>query len=104
MSNGDVQQIWEMMAEEAVHGISWSAKVLGVTAEMLEIRYRREAKEMERIVRDAIVGYLDMYPRVPNDEAGQELKERAEKANGWLRSHGFEPEPLTWSKEEAPCL
>lgn len=59
-----------------------------------------EAKKIERIVRDAIIGYVDMFPSAPNNEAEAELKERAEAANSWLVSHGFKPEDLTWSKEE----
>lgn len=59
-----------------------------------------DSKKIERIVRDAIIGYVDMFPSVPNEEAEAELKQRAETANAWLVSHGFKPEEVTWSKEE----
>ena len=59
-----------------------------------------EASKIERIVRDAIINYQNMYPSAPNDDAEAELKQRAETANAWLVSHGFKPEEVTWSKEE----
>lgn len=59
-----------------------------------------EAKKIERIVRDAIISYLEWFPSVPNADAEAELRQRAEAANAWLVSHGFKPEAVTWSKEE----
>lgn len=34
----------------------------------------------------------------------KEDRERAARANAWLKQHGFEEEPFHWSKEETPCL
>ena len=70
-----------------------------------ELKKLHSCDEMlERLVRDAIISYQEMYPRAPNDDCERELIERAEKANKWLVDHGFEPEKFTWRKEEAPCL
>ena len=73
-------------------------------ADRLEAAHRREAQSIERIVRDAIIDYNGMYPSAPNDEAERDLRERAARANAWLKQHGFEEEPFHWSKEETPCL
>ena len=70
----------------------------------LEVSYKREAQSIERIVRDAIIDYNEMYPSAPNDEAERDLRERAARANAWLKQHGFEEELVIWSKEETPCL
>ena len=59
---------------------------------------------LERLVRDAIISYQEMYPRAPNDDCERELKERAEAGNRWLEAHGLKPEVLNWSREEAPQL
>ncbi len=69
-----------------------------------EAALKREAQSIERIVRDAIIDYSEMYPSAPNDEAERDLRERAARANAWLKQHGFEEEPVIWSKEETPCL
>ena len=61
-------------------------------------------KSIERVVRDAIVGYMEDYPNAPNDECERELVDRAKFANEWLEAHGLEKEDLKWSKEEPPCL
>ena len=63
-----------------------------------------EAKFIERVVRDAIVGYQEAYASAPNDDCERELKERAELANQWLTTHGLTPETINWSKEATPCL
>lgn len=55
---------------------------------------------IERVVRDAIVGYQELYRTAPNDEASAECVERATVANAWLESKGYAPEPLEWSREE----
>ena len=73
-------------------------------ADRLEAAHKREAQSIERIVRDAIIDYNGMYPSAPNDEAERDLRERAARANAWLKQHGFEEEPFHWSKEETPCL
>ena len=61
-------------------------------------------KSIERIVRDAIVSYMEDYPNAPNSDCEHELIDRAEFANEWLAAHGLETEDLKWSKEEPPCL
>ena len=71
-------------------------------ADRLEAARRREAEKIERIVRDAVVDYNGMYTCAPNDETEREVVERAETANEWLKSHGMEPEPFHFSKEEVP--
>lgn len=71
---------------------------------IVEAALKREAQSIERIVRDAIIDYNEMYPSAPNDEAERDLRERAARANAWLKQHGFEEEPVIWSKEETPCL
>ena len=73
-------------------------------ADRLDAAHKREAQSIERIVRDAIIDYNEMYPSAPNDEAERDLRERAARANAWLKQHGFEEEPFHWSKEETPCL
>lgn len=70
----------------------------------LEAAVRREAANIERLVRDAIVGYQEAYASAPNDDCEREMKERAKIGNDWLAEHGFEPEAVNWSKEETPCL
>lgn len=70
-----------------------------------ELKKLHSCDEMlERLVRDAIISYQEMYPRAPNDECERELKERAEAGNRWLEAHGLKPEVLNWSREEAPQL
>ena len=59
--------------------------------------------EIERLVRDAIVGYMLAYPKAPNDDCERELKERAEIGNQWLKERGLEPEDVVFDKEEVPC-
>lgn len=73
-------------------------------ADRMESASESDAKGIERIVRDAIIGYQDMFPRAPNDDTERELMERTTTANNWLVAHGFEPEKVVWSKEEPPCL
>ena len=59
---------------------------------------------IERVVRDAIVSYQEMYPTAPNDDTEREMVKRAHAANRWLRIHGFKQEKVFWDKEEQPCL
>jgi hypothetical protein len=73
-------------------------------ADRIEKASDNEVKRIERIVRDAIIGYQDLYASAPNDDTERELKERATVANEWLVSHGFEAEKTIWDKEESPCL
>lgn len=69
-------------------------------ADRLEAAQRRDCASIERIVRDAILGYGEMFRIAPNDESEAELKARAETANTWLERHGFTREEITWTKEE----
>ena len=64
----------------------------------------RDAASIERLVRDAIIDYQEMFAHAPNDDAERELVERAERGNAWLVAHGYEPEKTIWDKEESPCL
>lgn len=65
----------------------------------IEAAAKREADSIERLVRDAIIDYQEMYSHAPNDDAERELVERAERGNAWLMAHGYEPEKTTWDKE-----
>ena len=91
---------------ERVPGAYQSGIVYNIRSEAdrLEAAHKREAQSIERIVRDAIIDYNEMYPSAPNDEAERDLRERAARANAWLKQHGFEEEPFHWSEEETPCL
>lgn len=84
--------------------LDWSSEEVGEhflkLAEEIETAQKRESEAIERIVRDAIISYLELFPSAPNDDAEAELKQRAETANAWLVSHGFKPEAVIWSKEE----
>lgn len=62
------------------------------------------ADAIERTVRDAIRSYVGQYFKAGSAEAEKEIVERITRANAWLVAHGFKPEPVAWSKEEAPCL
>lgn len=73
-------------------------------ADRIEAAWRREANSIERLVRDAIIDYQEMFAHAPNDDAERDLIDRAERGNAWLVAHGYEPEQLSWSKEESPCL
>ncbi len=66
----------------------------------LEAAAKREAASIERLIRDAIVDYQEMYPHSPNDDAERELIDRAKRGNAWLVAYGYEPEALRWSKKE----
>ena len=79
-------------------------ELLTLYADRIEAVAKQEADSIERIVRDAIVDYQDMYGYAPNSDAEQELIERAARANNWLVRHGYEPEKTIWNKEESPCL
>lgn len=68
-----------------------------------EVKYDVGDKEIERLVRDAIVGYVLAYPKAPNDDCERELKERAAIGNKWLAERGLEPESVIFDKEEVPC-
>ena len=60
-----------------------------------------ETITIERVVRDAIIGYsLDVLV-APSEEAKCDIVNRARFANRWLVSHGYEPEITHITKEVA---
>ena len=61
-------------------------------------------EQMERIVRDAILSYEQLYKDAPNDDSEREIIERCAIANGWLVSHGFARQAVSFDKEESPNL
>ena len=90
-------EIGEMIGREAT---SENSSQVGNVAKM------REAPEeqMERIVRDAILSYEQLYKDAPNDDSEREIIERCAIANGWLVSHGFARQAVSFDKEESPNL
>lgn len=74
-------------------------ELLMLYADRIENASKNEAKRIERIVRDAIIDYQEMFAHAPNDDTERELRERAAVANEWLVSHGFPPEKTIWNKE-----
>ena len=79
-------------------------ELLRYYADLINAAEKCDAASIERAVRDAIIDYQEMFAHAPNDDAERELVERAERGNAWLVAHGYEPEQLSWSKEESPCL
>ena len=75
---------------------------LGEIAERIDGAVKRDAKRIERTVRDAICDYEDIYALAPNEETEREIVERAANANRWLKDHGFEEETVRFDKEEMP--
>ena len=90
-------EIGEMIGREAT---SENSSQVGNAAKM------REAPEeqMERIVRDAILSYEQLYKDAPNDDSEREIIERCAIANGWLVSNGFARQAVSFDKEESPNL
>lgn len=54
--------------------------------------------QLERIIRDAVISYNEMFPTAPNSDCENELRERAKVANGWLKDHGFNEETFFFDK------
>lgn len=98
-----LQQRRQTMANENETEADIAAEIRSL-ADRIEAACKSEAQAMERIVRDAIISYSELFSNVPGDDAERELKERAARANAWLASHGFAEEKAVWSKEESPCL
>ena len=90
-------EIGEMIGREAT---SENSSQVGNSAKM------REAPEeqMERIVRDAILSYEQLYKDAPNDDSEREIIERCAIATGWLVSNGFARQAVSFDKEESPNL
>ena len=90
-------EIGEMIGREAT---SENSSQVGNAAKT------REAPEeqMERIVRDAILSYEQLYKDAPNDDSEREIIERCAIANGWLVSNGFARQAVSFDKEESPNL
>lgn len=61
-------------------------------------------KRMERIVRDAILSYEELYKEAPNDGVELDIYNRCAIAQGWLVSHGFERQKVSFDKEESTNL
>ena len=97
--SAEIRRRWDEASEAYDYGIIEPSEIIGL-AERLDAANKRESEVIERIVRDAIISYVEWFPSAPNDDAEAELKQRAETANAWLVSHGFKPEAVTWSKEE----
>lgn len=95
-----VQTVEEAVCELRTHMRFRHDTTIKAIAANIELAHKNEARSIERIVRDAIVDYNEMYPSAPNDEAERDLRKRAARANAWLKQHGFEEEPFYWSKEE----
>ena len=55
---------------------------------------------IERVIRDAVVNYNEMFPYAKNDDCERELRKRAGLANAWLTAHGFAPEPFHYDAEQ----
>jgi len=53
---------------------------------------------LERVVRDAVVDYNELFASAPNSDAEEELRKRAEVANKWLEAHHYKPEPFNGEK------
>lgn len=79
-------------------------ELLNGLADRINAAEKRDAASIERVVRDAIIDYQEMYAYAPNDEVERDLIDRANRGNAWFVSHGYEPEKTIWDKEEAPCL
>lgn len=59
-----------------------------------------EDSKIERVVRDSVQSYNEMFQSAPNDDCERELRERASLANAWLTAHGFAPEPFRYDAEQ----
>ena len=79
-------------------------ELLRYYADFIDVVEKRDAASIERVVRDAIIDYQEMFAHAPNDDAERDLVARAERGNAWLVAHGYEPEKTIWDKEESPCL
>ena len=69
-----------------------------VLLDRIEKAAKRESNSIERLVRDAIIDYQEMFAHAPNDDAERDLIDRAERGTAWLVAHGYEPEQLSWRK------
>lgn len=98
----EIRAIWRGCEDCSCNDLT-GADILEIS-DRIKAAVRREAESIERIIRDAVIDYSMLYINAPNDDAKRELKDRAAIANAWLVAHGFEGEPVIWSKEEVPCL
>ena len=80
------------------------AAFLQQTATNIEAAVLVDTGKIRQAVKDAIVGYQELYPAAPDEECGNALKERAKVANDWLESHGWPREPETWRKEKVSFI
>lgn len=84
---------------------SWNPHLLNLAKEVcdrMNKELRIEVEQMERIVRDEILSYEQLYKEVTNDDAELEIYERCAIAQGWLVSHGFERQKVSFAKEIVP--
>ena len=59
---------------------------------------------IERVVRDAIIGYQFDFQIAPDEETERDLKSRAECGNKWLIANGYAPEEVCFEKGEISNL
>ena len=78
----------------------WAPSAVADCAHAILRDYRAEARSIERLIRDAIVSYDELYKMSPNDDCERELKKRAAIGNKWLNDHGFVDEKVFFDEEE----
>ena len=85
------------------YGKEWFAEMMKIRKSEIiewfrEERVRNRDPKLERVIRDAVISYNEMFASAPNDDCENELRERAKVANGWLKDHGFEKEKFFFDK------
>ena len=85
------------------YGKEWFAEMMKIGKSKIVELFREECvrnrdPKLERVIRDAVISYNEMFASGPNDEWANELRERAKVANGWLNDHGFEEEKFFFDK------
>lgn len=94
------QQSDNYAAELCRQGVEYKREICDRMNREVEI----STAQMERIVRDAILSYEELYKEAPNDDVEREIYERCAIAQGWLVAHGFERQEVSFDKEESPNL
>ena len=85
------------------YGKEWFVEMMKISKSKILELFREECMKnrdpkLERVIRDAVISYNEMFPSAPNDDCENELRERAKVANGWLKYHGFEEEKFFFDK------
>ena len=85
------------------YGKEWFAEMMKIGKSKIVELFREECvrnrdPKLERVIRDAVISYNEMFASAPNDDCENELRERAKVANGWLNDHGFEEEKFFFDK------